>query len=296
MIYAPDPEASSKVLRSLGIACGLAILFWITALIARSDGRVQVWTDQFAFTLRPTGFFDPYGHPNFGLFNPPWATIFLIPFKYIPLEAATLIQAVLYFCILALIVHKYGGDWRAVAVALSTPFALDAVVELNIDWIVCLAVLVPPAYSFPLLAVKPQTLPGYALTLDYRTFVRALLVFFIVVLASFVVWGVDWPLRAYHIYGSRYIIWWNSVAPLRFLPWWVSGAAGVALLFVAFRRADPVLKMLAPFFFVPYLPIYTALVPVTLLTIRFPRAMGFVSLTLWILAIVAVRARLAAVA
>ena len=76
------------------------------------------------------------------------------------------------------------------------------------------------------------------------------------------------------------------MAPLALLPApvgvLISFGIGIALAWIAFRRRDPVLSILAWLFFVPYIKIYSLLLPLALLAVRWPRFALLVSAVMWI--------------
>ena len=280
----PPVKTKPLALRStLLIALGMALVWWCAVLLIRQTAILHVWTDQIdKFSRAASYFFDPYAGMS-GFFSPPWAVILLVPFEWIPLSLATLIQALIYFSLLGFIAHRFGMrlvGWLAV---LLSPLALDAVLELNIDWIAAIGLVVPAQFSAIFSAVKPQAFPGYVFTLSWKQLVRATLVMLVTILLSFVIWGVDWLERLYIEFGTRSLALGASVSPWEFLPPLVSILIGVALLVFAFRRHDDVLKILAGLFFTPYLPTYTAIIPFLFLCIRFPRVGAYISAGLWLL-------------
>jgi hypothetical protein len=257
----------------------MALLWWGVALGARAADLFPVWYDQrITFTQTLPHLANPYQIINFA--NPPWAAVLLAPFSLIPLPLAVLLQMCLYFAILAGAVFKLGGNFRTVVIALTSFLALQSAFELNIDWLVCLALLVPPTYSGPLLIIKPQVAPGYVLSFKPRDWVKAGLVLALVVLVSFILWGF-WlsPMQAE---ASRIASRTYNIAPLALLPPILSIAIGVALAVWALRRRDPVIGVFAGLFFVPYIAFYSLLLHLTLWAVRQPRMALLISAALWL--------------
>lgn len=266
----------------------MAIIWWLVTLWIRELSILNVWTDQIdKFTTASSSFFTPYQNMS-GFFSPPWAVIPLAPFEWVPLPIATLIQSLIYFSLLAIIAHRYEMSRVGWLVVLSSPLALDAIIELNIDWIAAIGLVLPVQFSFIFLAVKPQAFPGYVFTLSRQQFVRAIIILLITILVSFVIWG-NWLEALINEFGTRTLALGASVSPWAFLPAPVSILIGILLLIYAFRKNDDVLKILSGVFFTPYLPTYTAIIPFLFFCVRFPRIGAYISFALWLIALFILR-------
>ncbi len=273
---------SDRGLRSsLLISQGLAFFFWLVALFVRASNVTPVWFDQEnTFTKALYHLADPQQIYQFR--NPPWTAILLAPFSVLPLSFAVLIQLCLYFAILTLVIYKFGGDLRTVLLVLTSFIALDSALELNIEWLVCLGLLVPAAYSGPLLLIKPQTAFGVWLSFKRSELVRAILVTLVVLLISLLVWGV-WPLRVADFMQRNPPGWEFNIAPLVLMPWFISIGIGLVLGWRAFRRRDPVLGILCWLFFVPYLKFYALLPYFAVFAIRYWRVALLISVVIWLI-------------
>jgi hypothetical protein len=270
---------------TLALSLVMVFVWWIASMFMRQLDVLHVWTDQQdKFVLAASNFLDPYSGMS-GFFSPPWGVLPLVPFEFMPLPLATLIQALIYFGLLSWIAHRYEIRRIGLLAAMLSPLALDAVMELNIDWIAAIGLVVPPQWSLIFLAVKPQAFTGYIFTLTWRQLMRAILIMLIMVLVSFLIWGVDWLTGLYVEFGTRSLALNASLAPMGFMPPLVSVALGLALLAYAFYRQDDVLKILSGVFFTPYLPTYTAIIPFLFVCIRFPRIGFFVCIGLWLITI-----------
>jgi hypothetical protein len=269
-------------------ALGLAVVCWLVALALRADGGFMVWLDQQVTFLRGVRHVvAPYNVPGF--VNTPWTLVLLLPFNLPPLEVGVLLQLVIYFAALVGVIFKFGGERAAVLLTLTSPLALDATINLNVDWLVCLGLLVPPWLSGPLLLVKPQIATGYLLGFKWREFVRWLLVTLVTLLASLLIWGV-WPLRMLDSLRAYPVSWSINLAPAALLTWPVALALGAALAAYALRRRDSLLGILAGLFFVPYIASYSLLLPYALVAARWPVVAATAHVTLWALVIVTVTA------
>jgi hypothetical protein len=268
--------------RALVISQGFAVLWWIATLVLRATNTIPVWYDQITkFTQAVPGFADPFTIRNF--INAPWLVLFIWPFSLIPLELAILIQVGLTFGILTLVIFKYGGTTGTVVLALSSFIALLATIELNIEWLVFIGLLVPPMWSGIFLLIKPQTALGVWISYSRRNLIRAVIVSVVVVIASFVIWGPDWPLRAWEQIRVISLGQSFNMAPMALVPWPIAIAAGLLLAWLAFKRRDPILSILAWMFFVPYMAPVSLLLPFALFSIRHPKLGILLSVLFWII-------------
>lgn len=268
------------------IAVGMAVFWWlIVVLIIKPSGVVPVWFDQAQdFTQVSHHLSDPYDVPRFVYV--PWTAVFLIPFGAFSLSLAVLLQLMLYFVSLTFVIFRYGGNTRIVIMALTSFIALDNAIELNIEWITCLGLLVPAAFSGPFLLTKPQVALGVWMSYSPRKLITAGMVMVMVLLVSFIIWPA-WPdgmRQAVERYTltEEYISNFN-MAPLDLLPMPFSPLIGVAIAWHAIRRRDPVLSILAWFFFVPYIPVYTLLFYLAILAIRLPKLAWIIQITMWVI-------------
>jgi hypothetical protein len=273
------PAISGKVGRAVVISQALAVIAWLAALWFRANSPTPVWYDQqTTFTQLVHHIGDPYRVAGF--VNPPWTALFLAPFGLLPLELAALVQLCLYFGILTGVIFKFGGNTRTVLLALTSFFALDAALELNIDWLVCLGLLLPPILNGPFLLVKPQNAFGYWLSFERREFIRAALVVLVTLQVSVLIWGA-WPGQMWEAIQRHTLGRFYNLAPMALLPAPVSIAIGLVLAVYAFRRRDPVLSILAGLFFVPYITLYALLPPFALFAIRYRRIALLISVVIW---------------
>lgn len=280
----PRPAPDRRLLLA-GLIFGL--IWWLLALMIAQNEALRafgltVWGDQqWTFLQIPHALADPYRVPGF--VNPPWAAIFFLPLASLPLETATFIQTAIYFAALTLLIDRMGqgsGRWLALIAALGSPFAFDAVIELNLDWIIALGLLLPPVWSAPFLLAKPQIALGWVLGMKPPQIRRWIIVALLTLLASLLLWG-DWPARLLDN-GVRYpVSWLINVAPLAYLgP--LSLLLALFLVWRALHRRDPVLGVLAGLCLVPYIAPYSLLIPYTLAAVRWPRALLILTAALWI--------------
>lgn len=272
------------LLRALAISQVMALVWWGAAFALRlANIGVPVWYDQSITFSNTTNLLNPYTVKTF--LYPPWAALFFFPNSIPPLPVSTLIQSCLYFAILTLVVFKYGGGQKAILIAFSSFVAFDAILELNIEWIVCIGLLVPAAFSGPFLVIKPQIALGVWLSCTWRELLHALIVLLVVILVSFVIWGA-WPetmldgIRKYTLGSNAYSQF--NLAPISWLSLPVSVLIGIVLSWRAFRKRDPVLSILAWLFFVPYITFYSLLLPMALGALRWPRIALIVSAVIWL--------------
>lgn len=268
-----------KLRTMLLLAVILAVVGWLIAYAARIDGRLLVWDDVRSTFADPALFFwNPYDVGGFHAM--PYANILLLPFDELPLQWAALCFTLLYFSMLAAVIYKFGGGVRALLIALTSVLALDTALEINIDWMVCIGLLVPRPFSIPFLLIKPQSALGYVLSFSRRDFVRATIFTLIVFIGTFLVWGF-WIEDLFLRVNETNM--WVNLAPRRSIPPVVAYLLGAALLIYAFRKRDPILCIVGGLFFVPYISPNSALIAASLLSVRFPRIALIVSVVAWLL-------------
>jgi hypothetical protein len=261
----------------IAVAAGFWLGFFVLANLDRIG--LLVWGDQLGIWLQaPRNFGNPYVLPSF--VSPPYISIFLLPLTALPPLLAILIQLCLTTVVLALLVYKHGGNWRTLLLVVSCYIMFHVTIELNVDWLVMIGLLVPPAWSAPFLATKPQLAYGVVLSYSRRDFVRFVIVGLILLIVSLLIWN-QWPLQM--LEATRRVIstaQWNT-ALIGLLTPFVAIPVGLLLAWRGFRRRDPVLCTLAGFFFVPYTGFYSHILSFTLVALRFPRVALLISIILW---------------
>lgn len=261
------------------VAALLALAWWGVALYLRGQGTLLVWNDQevtFSRALELIGM--PYALPGFA--NPPWALIPLIPFTFFSLPVAVLLQLTIYFIVLTALMQRLGGKLRHVLLALTSPITFFVAMELNVEWIVALGLLVPPAWSPPFLLVKPQMALGYGLVFKRRDLVRALNVTLALFIISFLLWGFWIPdmIHSIQTYVLHRPI---NFAPMVFITLPGAFAVGAFLCWRGWRKRDPVYAVIGWTFFVTYIAHYSLQLPFTMFAARHPRAALLINLVAW---------------
>lgn len=276
----------SGVLSFIGIGVAFAIFWWlVVVLVIVPNDIVEPWGDQRTnFTQAPNNLDDPYQTPGYTL--PPWTAVMLLPFSLMPLNIAVLTQMMIYFGALGAMVHQFGGTLRTLVISLSTFISFIVSLEMNIDWLPVIGLLMPAAFSGIFIFIKPQIVLGVYLSYPRKALLRMVAVLSAVVLFSFLIWGF-WPIDMWEAI-ERYTLRDDyfepfNLAPLVRLTPFISIPIGIALGWIAFRRRDPVLSILAWFFFVPYIPFYSTLIYFTLLAIKLPRIALLINVVMWII-------------
>ncbi len=272
-------DSNRPVVRALVFSQVMALVFWAMALWVRGLG-VLVWYDQAAFFLPSvSAFTNPY---QFGGFvHIPWVVVLLAPFSLLPLELATLLQSCLLFGLITLVIFKFGGDMRAVVLTLTSFVAMDAIIEMNVDWGVIIGLLVPVQYSLPFLLIKPQLALGYYFGVPPRRWLPTILVGAVVVALSFLIWGF-WFQKIAAAVPTVSIERSFNIAPLHLLPWPVSIAIGVVLAYLAYKRQDPAIGIIAWFFFTPYIAFYALLLLFGIIAVRLQKLALIIHICTWI--------------
>ncbi len=271
-------ELPQGFMRALLFSQVMALVWWGVSLYIDSLDPFFAWNDQIrAFRAAAAMPLTPY---EAHFLNPPWAVLFVWPFAQLPLAWGSLAQTMVYFAALSGVVYKFGGGMRAVVLMLGSYFAFTGVYELNIEWVVVVGLLLPPAWGVPFVLAKPQLALTYYLAWPRQTVARAVIVGLLTLLISFAVWGW-WPplmldntsrLLSYHV---------ANIAPQYQFGWLISLAIGIPFLSYAFYKRDVVLLILAWLFFVPYIGAYSVLLHVGLASIKWPRVMLIVVLVTW---------------
>jgi hypothetical protein len=252
--------------RTIGLGILFGLGWWFIGLILYNDPNIHqqtiyVWGDQAWTFMKADSFWHaPYDIPGF--LNPPWVVFLLTPFAMLPLTLGVLAQMILNFVGLALVMRKYGATGKWFVLAALSPFAFNTMFEINIDWLVVWALLVPPAYSASLLLAKPQNAIGYVLGFRWHELVRWMLIILLLLVASFVIWG-DW-LSAWMQSNERSpVAVLVNMAPQSIIGTLPSLIIGCLLAIYAWRKHDGVLGIFAGIFFVPYIASYSMLLPFT---------------------------------
>lgn len=270
----------TRLQRALLVSQVFAFLWWLAALGMRELG-VFVWLDQEGiFRASVTEIADPY--VLIGFVHPVWVPFFVAPFWFLPLEMGALAQTSIYFAAITGVIFKFEGDMRAVWVTLGSYTALDAVIQMNIDWVVVLGLLVPVWASAPLVFAKPQLAVGYYFGLKPKQWLVAGAVGAFFVGLTFLIWGF-WPLQILEVVGERSIGRDFNVAPMNLMPRLLSIAIGVGMAIWAFRLQDPAIGILAWLFFTPYIAPYSLLLPLAMVAVRFFRLALIITIAMWVI-------------
>jgi hypothetical protein len=219
----------------------------------------------------------PYAIETFT--NPPWV-IALVPHAWLPLQWGNAINLCLNILLVVLVVRRFGGGWPLMLLVFTSPPFLDLVRTNNVDWIPMLALLLPPPWGLPLLAIKPQAVGGVALIWWKRSEnkIRLLLPLVVIVVLSLIVWGL-WPTQIKSVQNSI----WN------FAPWPFAIPLGLYMLFRAYRRDDEFLAAAATPFLVPYIAPYSLVTLLAFSGSKYRREAFFVYVGFWIYFIVETR-------
>lgn len=266
-------------LRALAVSQGLAVLFWFVALMLHSSGTIPVWWDlQHHFINAWPNIGDPYTLT--GWVYVPYAALILIPLTLLSLSGAALLQTCLLFGLVTTLIFRRGGTFRTLLIVLGSFIALDCCIESNIDWLIALALIIPREYSLVLILIKPQDAIGYMLTFSRRELVRSVALTGVMLTISLVAWGW-WPIRMWRAIQTYTLGRSFNIAPLAVLPVPLALAIGAALGYVAWRRKDTALGVIAGVFVVPYLTLYSTLIAFTMVALKWPRLALIINLSMW---------------
>jgi hypothetical protein len=268
--------------RAVIAAAVLAVVAWLLALWLRDHG-VNVWFDQVnLFRRGVANFMQPYTVGGF--VHPPWILPLIAPFSLLPLELSVLVQALCYFLLMAVIIYRFGGDFTAVLITLTSFIAVDAVIEMNVDWFALIGLVVPIGVSPVFLLLKPQLALGYYFGVHWRKWPLILAVGIFVVVLSSLIWP-NWIFDILDRVQSQSLQRFFNLAPSKLLPLspFLSWIVGMVLAWWSFRRQDPPLGILAWFFFTPYIALYSLVLLLGILAIRWRLLAIILSLSMWII-------------
>ncbi len=268
--------------RALIAAVALAVVAWLMALWLRDHG-INVWFDQVNLFRRAVeNASQPYTVGGF--VHPPWILILIAPFTLLPLELSVLVQAVCYFLLMTAIIYRFGGDFTAVLITLTSFIALDAVIEMNVDWFALIGLIVPLEISAVFLLLKPQLALGYYFGVHWRKWPVIVLVGVAVVIISSLVWP-NWIFDILDRVQTMSVERFFNLAPSKLLPLspFLSWIIGAGLAWWAFRRQDPPLGIIAWFFFTPYIALYSLVLLLGILAIRWRLLAVAISLSMWVI-------------
>ncbi len=266
----------------LAISALLTVFWWLIAMLIRNANTLIIWADQ-EVTFTQGNISQPFIVPGFVIV--PWAVLLIAPFRSMTLPVAVLVQLFLYFGLTSFVIIRYGGNLWTVILVLTSFIALDAAMELNVDWMVCIGLLLPPALSGPFLAVKPQDAFGLWLALDRKTLGRAIIVFLLVIIGSLLIWQ-RWPLDLLNSWQTNTTKFQRvNAAPSALLSLPLSVLIGLLLAWLAARKHDRVLGIVAGLFFVPYIAFYSLLIPFAVFAIRRPKIALLLSVIVWLIVV-----------
>lgn len=214
---------------------------------------------------------------DFGFFSPPWTGVFLLPIALLPEQLGRGMLFAVNMSAYGIVLYRLGAKPVAFAAFLASPPVVHVLLNGNIDWLVPLALLLPPRWGVFLATTKIQS--GIGLVVywaieawrrgGWREVVYVFWPFATLMLASFV-WYGPWPLKM----QTRPDLWWNaSLWPYAILP-------GLGLLWLAYRKRDPNIALASSPCFAPYVLFHgyaVMLIPLA----RHSRWMVLASLALW---------------
>jgi hypothetical protein len=217
---------------------------------------------------------DPYEITSFT--SPPWIMA-LLPHAWLPADWGNAINLVLNLVFIVAVIVRFGGGWPLILLVFTSPPFLDLVRTNNVDWIALLALLIPVTWGLPVLVAKPQALGGASLIWWKQSTnkIRLLAPLIVVVLLSFVIWGL-WPLEIKPVHESA----WN------FAPWPFLIPLGIYMLYRAYRQEDVFLAAAATPFLVPYIAPYSVAGLIAFSGSKYRREAFLVYIAFWVYFIV----------
>lgn len=268
---------------ALALAVGMA-LFWI-AIVLRVEARTGIflWADQSRiFTRLDETIANPYADQLYTYV--PWGAVIAYPLALLPFRWSAGMQLVLHFVLLTLLIFRYGGRWWTVLLVLTSSLAYDTALEISLEWVTVIGLLVPPMLSGPFLLVKPHQALGAWLAYRWRDILWASVLVFVIMAMSLLVWP-NWMADMAHAWVNNTLGSWGTrvnIAFSRLIPRPISWGIGLALAWLAFRRKDVILGVVAWQFLVPYVTFYGLMPVFALVATRWPWAALAISLAAWV--------------
>lgn len=217
---------------------------------------------------------DPYAIPSFT--SPPWIMIF-VPHAWLPVAWGNALNLCLNILLIALVIRRFNGGWPLMLLVYTSPPFLDLARTNNVDWIPLLALLLPPMWGLPILALKPHSLGGVTVIWWKRSTqkIRLVMPLVVVIGLSLAIWGM-WPLKIQSLGNVQ----WN------FAPWPYAIPLGVYMLYRAYRTDDEFLAAAATPFLVPYIAPYSIAGLLAFAGCKYRREAFFVYVAFWVYFIV----------
>lgn len=193
-----------------------------------------------------------------GIYNPPWAFIFLIPYAILPPKIGAILLSISTLFAMAFIVRQLGGNAIQMIVFLTIPqFAIKTITNPNIDFLAAFGFILPPQIGLLFLAIKPQIGIGVAIFWfieairrgGMKEVVRVFAPVTIALLISFVVFG------PYYLGAQTLIlndeVWWNYGL------WPYVVPIGFSLIGLALRKHQLGFSIASSPFLSPYVASYS---------------------------------------
>lgn len=260
------PNTRQKIITAVLIALFLGILLFILYQY------YPIGIDWLAtFSELSDHWRNPFGIRTFT--NPPWVTLFL-PHAWLPVRWGNAVNFLLNILLVSAVIWKFKGGWQTLLLVFTSPVFFDLARTNNITWLPLLAVLLPPTWGLPILAIKPHTIGGAALIWWKRSrySITMLLPALAVVGASFLIWGW-WPAKFGLIEDAGI---WN------FAPWPLGLPLGAYMLYKAWKLDDPFLAAAATPFLTPYIAPYSITAVLAYVGSKYRREAFFVYVAFWV--------------
>jgi hypothetical protein len=145
-----------------------------------------------------------------GFYNPPWTLLPLIPFALLPERLGGMVISFFTLLGYGYAAYRMGARPLTLAILLTSPPALMAVYNANVEWLAVLGFILPPYLGLFFVMMKPQIGAGVALFWLIQAFrsggIRQVLVVFspvtIAFLLSFLIFGL-YPMNSINLYFNK---------------------------------------------------------------------------------------------
>lgn len=247
-----------KLLKAAKIAFSILIFIGIFILLLRFYSEQNDWKT--FFSPIASNIANPNNVPGF--VNPPWTSILLI-YGVLPLKYSNAINILINVTVLLFAIKKVNGGWIGILLTFTSPLFLDMARVNPIDWIPLLGFILPPAWGFPLMAIKPQTL-GASMLVKWKMkkFKFSILIpLIIITISSFLVWGNWFSHDAFTLINK----------PWNFSFWPLGIPIGLYLFYRAYKNEDEILAGVSTYFLIPYVAPYSMVCLLAIMSGRYKK-------------------------
>jgi hypothetical protein len=194
-------------------------------------------------------FENPFDIP--GYMNPIWVAALLTPFTIFSPEISRGLFGVVSMLAYLFLCYKLKVGFLSAALIVPSASVLQAILQSNVEPVLLLGVLLPPAFGLPLIMGKPQVGIGYLVYQLYWSFREKTLLATLTPFAVLILWNL--PYTPAMLAASQRVV--GTIRNESLFPY--AAPLGLFLLWLAIRQKKPALTIAASVFFSPYVVLYS---------------------------------------